>query len=120
VLVVDDNEALAQALVPMLESMGCTVYVAGNADQALSMLAAGTVVDVVLSDLVMPGTLDGIGLAEEVIRVHPQMPVVLMTGHSVDLVRARGQGFEVLPKPCSPQVLVQALSQALQRRVAPA
>ncbi|MBA4263692.1 MAG: hybrid sensor histidine kinase/response regulator [Comamonadaceae bacterium] len=118
VLVVDDNEALAQSIKTMLESTDSTVTVAATAEQALAMLTAGSAFDVILSDLVMPGPIDGIGLAEAVRRTYPELPVVLMTGYSDQLVRARRQGFTVLPKPSSPQVLVQTLSWKLQERIA--
>lgn len=114
VLLVDDNNDLVKSTGPMLESIGCHVRVAGSVEQAMSILARGPIFDVVLSDIVMPGPLDGIAFAEALRRSYPDMPVVLMTGYSAQLESARAQDFTVLPKPCSPQVLVQALRRAIQ------
>ncbi|RYD84943.1 MAG: hybrid sensor histidine kinase/response regulator [Verrucomicrobiaceae bacterium] len=116
VLLVDDNVALAETIKPMLESVGCTVQVAGSVRYALTVLADGPIFDVVLSDIVMPGALDGIHFAESLRHAYPDLPVVLMTGYSAQLATARTQGFTVLPKPCTPQVLVETLSRAVRAR----
>jgi signal transduction histidine kinase/CheY-like chemotaxis protein len=115
VLLVDDNVMLADSIRPMLESVGCAVDVAASAKQALEVLTDGQIFDVVLSDIVMPGALDGIQFAEALRRAYPDLPVVLMTGYSAELASARGQGFTVLPKPCTPQVLVETLARAVGR-----
>ena len=119
VLLVDDNDVLVQSTGPMLESIGCTVKVAGSVDQALKILTNGPIFDVVLSDIVMPGPLDGIAFAEALRRSYPDLPVVLMTGYSAQLASARDHHFTVLPKPCAPQVLVQTLRRAIRRPGAP-
>lgn len=100
----------------MLESVGCTVQAACSVDEALTLLSDGPIFDVVLSDIVMPGALDGIQFANALRRAYPDLPVVLMTGYSAQLTTARESGFTVLPKPCSPQVLVETLSRAVQQR----
>ena len=115
VLLVDDNASLADSLRPMLESVGCTVQAACSVDEALTLLSDGPIFDVVLSDIVMPGALDGIQFANALRRAYPDLPVVLMTGYSAQLTTARESGFTVLPKPCSPQVLVETLSRAVQQ-----
>lgn len=119
VLLVDDNVTLADSIRPMLESFGCTVDVATSVNHALKVLTNGPIFDVVLSDIVMPGPLDGIQFAKALRRAYPDLPVVLMTGYSVELASARGQGLTVLPKPCTPKVLVETLSRAVRRPTAP-
>jgi CheY-like chemotaxis protein len=114
VLVVDDNDALAQSVKEMLESTGCNVTVAGDAEQALTFLSVDSRFDVVLSDLVMPGPLDGLGLAKTLRREFPALPVVLMTGYSDEAANARARAFQVLPKPCPAPALIHALSDAIQ------
>lgn len=115
VLLVDDNEMVAQSIGPVLEATGCTVEIAGSAEQALAILERGTLFDAVLSDVVMPGAMDGIGLAEAVKSAYPELPTILMTGYSDKVDSARSRGFIVLPKPCSTQALIETLTQALCR-----
>lgn len=115
----DDNVALADSIRPMLESVGCIVEWAASGEEALSVLTEGAVFDVVLSDIVMPGALDGVQFAEALRVTYPELPVVLMTGYSAELATARNLDYIVLPKPCTPQVLVETLSRAVERRRAP-
>jgi CheY-like chemotaxis protein len=115
-LLVEDNDAVAQATRELLESLGCTVYRATGGLPALRYLEdPAHDVDVVLSDIEMPGEIDGIALAGELARRHSTVPVVLMTGYAVRLEQAVRQRLDVLPKPCSPAVLAEALGKALAR-----
>jgi len=117
VLLVEDNEELAEATRPMLEALGCTARHVPSADQALEILrTAQADYDVVLSDIVMPGTLDGLGLAREILHGHPHLQVILMTGYAAQLHNATQLKVDVLPKPCSPQMLQSALARAMARR----
>jgi CheY-like chemotaxis protein len=66
--------------------------------------------DVVLSDIAMPGAFDGAQLAVHLRRTHPGLRVVLMTGYISEVHRASDEGgFLLLPKPCSISALVAAL-----------
>jgi len=75
-----------------------------------------TPIDLVLSDIEMPGDMDGIALAQRLSQRQPPMPTVLMTGYGARLKQAEQQQFDVLPKPCSSQALVQSFGRALSRR----
>ncbi len=116
-LLVEDNDAVAQVTRELLVSMGCTVQRADNGDTALQYLDehAGEI-DAVLSDIEMPGEIDGITLAAQLMQRDPPVPVVLMTGYAVRLEQAVRQQMDVLPKPCSPTMLAEAISRALARR----
>jgi len=65
----------------------------------------------VLSDVVMPGDMDGLGLAHELSTRYPTLPVVLISGYSSALHAA--PEFKVLHKPCTPEQLTEALADAL-------
>ena len=80
--------------------------------------AEGMSFDVVVSDMAMPGELDGLGLAEYLRAHHPHVPVVLMTGYASQLHEAAARKFTVLAKPCAPEVLISTVRSALlaQRR----
>ncbi len=117
VLLGEDNQELAAATKPILEALGCTVRHVPSADQASDLLRRSEgQYDIVLSDIVMPGTKDGLELAREVTRDRPNLPVILMTGYAAQLHNATQLKVDVLPKPCSPQMLQSALARALARR----
>ncbi|MFG6462605.1 ATP-binding protein [Roseateles sp. DXS20W] len=114
VLLVEDEEALGDVTAALLATHGARVMRAGHAEAALRLLDAGAGIDIVLSDSVMPGALDGVGLARRLREQRPALPVVLITGFSHTLVDD-GE-FTVLRKPCPPAELLAALQAALATR----
>ena len=68
--------------------------------------------DLVLTDVVMPGEMDGVGLARHVRNTWPRLPLLLMTGYSQQVEAVVQQGFEILPKPCSAEQLNAAILRA--------
>ena len=115
-LLVEDNDAVARASRDLLESLGCTVEHVTTAEAALARLALHDArIDVILSDIEMPGALDGIALAERVAERHPNVPVVLMTGYAARMQQAVRRRFEVLPKPVAPTALIDAVAKALAK-----
>ena len=113
VLVVDDDAEVREAMVAMLDELGYQVDEAPSADEALARLAdrRQPTIDILLSDVVMPGRLDGVGLAEEVQRLYPTIPVILATGYTTRLTAA--SAFRVLAKPFSHQALAETLAEIL-------
>lgn len=109
-LLVEDNEDLAAVTAALLASYGCQVLQARSAAQALGLVERERP-DVVLSDVVMPGEMDGLDLAHRLQQRFPQLPVVLISGYSSAL--ATGQPFTVLRKPCPPDIMVAALADAM-------
>ncbi|TFY97447.1 hybrid sensor histidine kinase/response regulator [Ramlibacter rhizophilus] len=110
VLLVEDNLEVAQVVQPTLEALGCTVTHASTAALALAALARGDAFDVLLSDVVMPGGMDGVALAMAVRERYPQVAVLLMTGYSEQIRAIADMGLPVLPKPFTPEALAQALA----------
>jgi CheY-like chemotaxis protein len=111
VLLVEDNDELAEVTEALLSSFGATVQRKADAAQALQVLQSGTTFDVVLSDVVMPGDMDGVALARRLQQDWPALPVVLISGYSSALANAGD--LKVLRKPCAPEDLVAALEQAM-------
>jgi CheY-like chemotaxis protein len=113
VLLVEDNLPLAEVTQQLLETLGCTVRRAASADQAIACLEGDGPVDVVLSDIAMPGSLDGIALGSWIRANRPAIGVVLMTGYAERLDRAVELGLRVIPKPCTPDAMSAALRAAI-------
>jgi signal transduction histidine kinase/ActR/RegA family two-component response regulator len=110
-LLVEDNHEIAAATQLALESLGCTVQRCSGADEALACLRDGAVMpDAVLSDITMPGTMDGIALARHLRQHYPALPVALMTGYAERLHEAEALNLHVLPKPFDVQGLRQLLA----------
>ncbi|WP_277187514.1 hybrid sensor histidine kinase/response regulator [Caballeronia sp. BR00000012568055] len=108
VLLVEDNEEVAAGTEAHLSMMGHHVTWVFNADTAVNSLEAARdratspadfPFDVVLSDIHMPGQLNGIDLAELLERFEPRIPVILVTGYAEELDRAREVDARVLSKP---------------------
>jgi CheY-like chemotaxis protein len=80
VLVVDDEVLVRMVIAAYLRDCGFDVVEAGSADQAVRVLEAGVRIDIVFSDVSMPGRLDGFGLAQWVRRERPELKVILTSG----------------------------------------
>jgi two-component system NtrC family sensor kinase len=116
-LLVEDNLEVAAATKPLLEALGCSVLHVASADAALDALGSHSQrFDVVLSDIMMPGSLNGLDLALMLRHQHPGLPVLLMTGYAAQTGQAMAAGFQVLAKPVSAAALAAAIGGALQAR----
>jgi CheY-like chemotaxis protein len=95
----------------LIEQLGHAATVAPAAADALALLEAEPHPDVVLSDIVMAGELNGLGLARQIRLRWPALPVVLVTGYSRE-AEAIGDEFPVLAKPYELAALSRALATA--------
>jgi PAS domain S-box-containing protein len=108
VLLVEDNPDVAGASTGLLEQLGYSVRWVQNAEAALE--AIGRIgFDVVFSDIVMPGRIDGLGLARIIRERYPRLPILLATGFS-EAARSARSGFPILRKPYQLTELGQALA----------
>ena len=112
-LFVEDDALVRESVAPVLEGSGFFVIRAESADAALACLEAGTKVDVVFSDVVMPGTLNGIDLARTVITRFPHIRIVLATGYSEN--RVSMPGVQVLGKPYDVAEVLRILEASVAR-----
>ncbi len=99
VLLVEDNEDVAAGIAAVLHTFGCEVHHEATADRALDVLNAGERFELVLSDIQMPGKLNGVDLAERVRSEWPAQKIALMTGYADELERAKHIGVAILAKP---------------------
>ena len=98
VLIVDDSAEVAEVTSTLFEHLGYDTVYCESAEAALRLLADGTKIDLVFSDIVMPGTIDGVGLASEVQARYPHLPVILTTGYS-DAAQSAPPSLPILRKP---------------------
>jgi len=116
VLVVDDNAPLRRAVAKQLTQLGYQVREAEHAAAALAILAGGDQVDLLFTDVVMPGTMNGFDLANEATRQRPTLKVLLTSGfpevRGVDH-RMTDSPFHLLSKPYVFGTLARALRAAL-------
>ncbi len=110
VLLVDDEVEVALALQGMLDELGYATRIAIGSEEALEALKTRRP-SLVLTDVTMPGTMDGVALGREIRRRHPGLPVVLITGNPT--VVAADTEFPLIQKP----ITSRALNVALQRHL---
>jgi CheY-like chemotaxis protein len=114
ILVVEDNPEVAEVAAGMLEQLGHKVQVVGSAAAAIAAVHERDATDLVFSDIVMAGELDGVGLARRLRAEHPNLPVLLATGYSQAAERI-GDEFPILRKPYKMKELGQAVTAVLAR-----
>jgi CheY-like chemotaxis protein len=99
VLVVEDEVFLRCAVGEYLRSCGLHVIETANALEAMRVLRCGTEIDIVFSDIQLPGSVDGITLAEWISREHPQTKVILTSGLAEETWSAAAGRYQILSKP---------------------
>lgn len=97
VLVLEDEVLIRLAIAEELRAQGLTVVEAVSADEAWSYLQAGGHVDLIFSDICMPGSMDGLELARRVKATHPEIQIVITSGQRI--VIAKDEVGHFLPKP---------------------
>lgn len=113
VLLVEDDVLVRDTVRSGLEVAGFEVHAAGDADEALRVLEGPHRFDVVLTDVVMPGSMNGVDLARLLAREHPRLRVVIATGYSDRSVDV--PGVRTLAKPYALHQAVAALNEAVSR-----
>jgi DNA-binding NtrC family response regulator len=118
ILIVDDDPLVADSLAVFLKSRGYDVVVETDSHRAVRMLKNGAQVDLVLTDVNMPG-LDGFALLKEVKKIDPSTVTVMLTGYGTieSAVRAMRDGAEdYITKPVIDEEMLLTVERALQRR----
>ena len=120
VLVVEDDERVREVAIGTLRDAGFQVIAANDAPQALAILDRTGPIDVLFSDIVMPGGMSGIELAQNARRRRPSLPVLLATGYAGPAGCLPTHGFEVLAKPYDQSMLTHRIMEmvAEQRQAA--
>jgi CheY-like chemotaxis protein len=117
VLLVEDDDEVASLVSEMLRELGYEVIRAASADAALGALADARSIDILFSDIMMPGQMNGLDLAREAKRRRPGLPVLLTSGYADGaLLTASREDIRVLNKPYDVQTLAESLAEVLESR----
>jgi CheY-like chemotaxis protein len=114
--VVEDEDALRSFTVETLSDLGYRVLEASNGTNALEVLDRGEHVDLLFTDVVMPGELNGRQLATEAVRRRPMLKVLFTTGYTRNAIIHHGRldpGVQLIGKPFSLQDLGRKVREAL-------
>jgi CheY-like chemotaxis protein len=89
ILVVEDEILIRFVISDYLQHCGFRVHVAGDAEEAIQILQAADPIDVVFSDVVMPGEMDGFGLAQWIRKNRPGLPIILTSADAKKAMAAK-------------------------------
>jgi len=117
ILVVEDNDDVRELAESMLEMADYEVLAAPSGERALGILENGAQIDLLFTDVIMPGGMNGLELVERVHARRPGLPVLVTTGYMDELPgrSKRSEGLDVLGKPYQHQDLLDRVSAALKR-----
>jgi PAS domain S-box-containing protein len=114
ILVVEDDDRVRNLTINRLKSLGYRVHEAPDGGTAIRMLEEGLTVDLVFSDLVMPGGLTGHDVARRALELNPAIKLLLTSGYAEDLARSKDLGeIRLLRKPYRLNALKAALKDVL-------
>jgi CheY-like chemotaxis protein len=116
ILIVEDDTLVRYSVCAQLDSLGYRTHVAANADEAMAIIDAGTPIDLLFTDVIMPGEMDGRRLAEVVLARRPGIKVLFTSGYSEDIFTQDAHlppGVRLLPKPYRKMELSRMLRETL-------
>lgn len=113
VLLVEDEDAIRKSCGRIVEEAGMTVISCAGATEAIRSIEDATLtIDILLSDVVMPGGIDGFELAERMKKARKHAAIILMSGYAAEVVRKYGtvpEGMGFLEKPFDKERLLDKL-----------
>ena len=118
ILVVEDEPDVRTLSVALLFNLGYEVLEAADGPAALSMLESSSRVNLLFTDVVLPGGMNGPELAAEVARRRPGIGILYTSGYTEDAILHQGwldEGIELLDKPFRPEDLAQKIRAAINR-----
>ena len=113
ILLVEDEPELAQVLELTLRRHGHNLYVAHTGKDAIKILQSNAELDLLLTDIVLPGSIDGYSLSGTAVNLRPELRVISLSGYTRDRSEASLLG-PVLSKPVSTQQLMTVVQQELE------
>lgn len=120
ILVVEDNEGVRRAVVEMLSAWGYRVAAAETPEAALVLLEEDPEYDLLFTDVVMPGTVSAVDLAERARQLRPQIAILLTSGYARDILPAGDRpSYPMLAKPYRAEELAARIRAVLASRRSP-
>ncbi|QTI81886.1 PAS domain-containing protein (plasmid) [Roseomonas marmotae] len=119
ILVVEDDEAVREVVVDMLSCLGYTVLRANDAQGALAIIESGIRLDLLFTDVVMPGPMRSTELVRRARELQPRMGVLFTSGYAENGIARGGrldEGVELLSKPYSQQALARKIRHVLSNQ----
>jgi CheY-like chemotaxis protein len=115
ILLVEDEEVVRRVAQAMLSRSGYRVLSAANSDEALRIWSAhSAAIDLLLTDMVIPGGLTGIALGQQLRQTKPKLKIILMSGYSAEFAATEGErGVAFLAKPFESRTLAKLLRKSL-------
>jgi len=114
ILVVEDDHEVAEVNTQLLQDIGCSAVQVHDGKSALALLDRDPTIGLMLSDIVMPGGMNGIELAQIVRERRPDLPILLVTGHSQHALQLMSGSFTLLEKPYDRNTLAAAIRVATE------
>ena len=121
ILIVEDDALIRLTLSDYLQDQGFKVLEATTGDEALGIIAApGFSVDLIFTDVMMPGVTDGFALAKWISENHPDIPVIVTSGDAEKIASATdlGDGCQFVPKPYDLDAVAEQIRQMLKQHSA--
>ena len=109
ILVVEDELLIRMLVADELRDADYDVVEAGSADEALELLGTLAPVDLIISDVRMPGSIDGLGLLAAVKAKCPRLPFIVTSGHIEPSLALQKGADQFLPKPYPTHVVLSAV-----------
>ena len=116
ILVVEDETLIAELIVDVLCERGFEVHAVADAEAALRYVESGSEVDVLFTDINLPGKMDGAALARRARELLPNLPVIYASARATMLAPdARVPGAIIVPKPYEPELIGRLLTAVLRQ-----
>ncbi len=111
-LLIDDEEDVRQTIRIALRDMGFAVIEAGKPEEAMSLITQIEGIELIVSDIMMPGDINGLELSDRIRRLYPQLPIVLISGltETDPVIKSINGRYPILKKPFNAEVLMEVLA----------
>jgi two-component system cell cycle sensor histidine kinase/response regulator CckA len=117
ILLVDDDPDVRDLIEMVLDGAGHSVHAVGNAEEAMRALSGDPAIELLLTDVVMPG-MSGVELARRALALRPHLRVLFITGYTRNIAPEELARAAVLDKPFVPDRLLHAIDRVLEDEAA--
>jgi DNA-binding response OmpR family regulator len=119
ILLVEDELIIRMGIAGHIHGQGYAVIEAGSGDRAMNIIESGKPIDVIITDVQMPGRHDGIALALWARRNFPQIKIIIVSGATSGVVEHLGEEGKIMPKPYDHEEIVARIETLVGRPASP-